>query len=277
MMSTEFYDVEKQVHRESEGQDTITPLTNAFFIKQFGRLKNLSASNKSLSSIHSSSSLTNGPSNPVEFEFDTKSMLSDAAHYGKAKNRLHIPQSFLSMFRSDSSPYKSKNNISEFLSESARLSPTFGLNRRSDADDANLNTTFHSNITPHNIRNSSQNINQTDKVFDALSNILIGNTTSTHQVNQVSSNNYYNNGKIHLDNEFIENVKLIVRENEAIKKRKINKSRFMCSLVTFLFFVLMFLLICYFLFTVNSIANNFKLSFRYKIDLIQSSNNISSI
>lgn len=273
-MSHEFYDVEKQVHRESEGQDTITPLTNAFFVKQIGKLKNLSASNKSLSSIHSSSSLTNGQ---VEFEFETKSMLSDAVHFQKAKNRLHIPQSFLSIFRSDSPHKASRTNISDLLNESARLSPTFEPKRHPEIDDPHLNTTFYSNINSNHMKQSVHNLNQTDKVFDALSNILIGNTQSNHQINPVSSNTYYNNGKIHLDHEFIENVKLIVRENEANKKRKINKSRFMCSLITFLFFLLMFMLICYFLITLNSIANNFKLNISYKLDLIKSSFNTSSI
>ncbi|RNA17839.1 hypothetical protein BpHYR1_038549 [Brachionus plicatilis] len=230
-MSREFYDVEKQVHRESEGQDTITPLNNAFFVRQIGRLKNLSASNKSLSSIHSSSSLSNGAANPVEFEFETKSMMSDAVHFGKAKNRLDIPRSFLSIFRSDKA---SKTNISELFNESVRLSPTFESKRQPDADDLNLNTTFYSNITSHTIKQSAQNLNQTDKVFDALSNIIIANTASNHQVNAVAPNNYFQNGKIHLDNEFIENVKLIVRENEANKKRKINKSRFLIKMCRFL-------------------------------------------
>ncbi|CAF0819717.1 unnamed protein product, partial [Brachionus calyciflorus] len=222
-MSNEIYDIEKQVHRESEGQDTITPLTNAFFIKQLKQLKH-HGSNKSINSIQSSNSLTNNRISTLsESDFETNSLFGDVFNIRKKSNQhLNIPQSFMSIFHSGGSQHKiSKTNVSDyyqsnsFLNESFKLSQNLPHKKYTDTlDEHNLNTTFYSNFTSNTLKNSNQNLNQTDKVFDALSNILIGNNASNQQLNQINSNTQFNNGKILLDHEFIESVKLIVLQSE---------------------------------------------------------------
>lgn len=233
------FDVEKQVHRDSEGQDTITPLTNVFFIKQLSKLKQHNGSSKSINSIQSGSSL-NRNSILVENDFDTHSLHK-------------IPEAFLSLFRSSSSRSQSKTNLSDIiyqsnnlLNESFKYSPNLNQNKKLNQEESNLNTTFNSgkqSLVHLNSNSSNASVaNKTDKVFDALSNILLQQTSQ--------------NRKIYLENEFIENVKLIVKHSEMIKKKKLDKSIFMCRFITFLFFLFMLMLVCYFLKTLHSISSN---------------------
>lgn len=82
--------------------------------------------------------------------------------------------------------------------------------------------------------------NQTDKVFDALSTII--NQSSSDVANEI---------------EFINALKLIVKENERSQQRKKDKAAWMWTVITFLVFCLMTVMVIIFAISVYSISNGF--------------------
>jgi hypothetical protein len=66
-------------------------------------------------------------------------------------------------------------------------------------------------------------------------------------------------GGVESREKFIENVKLIVKQSEMIKKHKINKSIFICRTLTILMFLFMSLFVLFFLHTIVSIWQSFLL------------------
>lgn len=82
--------------------------------------------------------------------------------------------------------------------------------------------------------------NQTDKVFDALSTII--NQSNSDVTNEV---------------EFINALKLIVKENERSQQRKKDKVAWLWTIITFLVFCLMLFMVIVFGVSVYSISNGF--------------------
>ena len=270
----DFIDIEKQVlavHRESEGQDTITPLTNAKFLKQLNKLKHYESS-RSINSNTSLSSNTsygnnlnaNGMSNPNN---DTLSEI------GSTKSSLtrNIQGKLLSFFGSfknslsaSTSVAVSKNNVSEFVDQLNQLDCKLDQNQLRDHITFKINSVADEETENTDLLNKSFNLNhssktslthfQTDQVYDALS---------------MAINNPNNN--IVLDKKFIEDVRIIVQQSELIKKRQIDKSIFICKVLITLFFLFIFSLVVLFFITLNSIANNFLNVHFYKNNLNQTS------
>jgi hypothetical protein len=87
---------------------------------------------------------------------------------------------------------------------------------------------------------SIANTNKTDQVFDALHMIINQNSTQM----------------IYVDDDFVQNIRLIVEQTEQTKRRKLDKNRCFCRLFTMAFFLLMFMFVCLFLKTLHSIALN---------------------
>ena len=101
------------------------------------------------------------------------------------------------------------------------------------AEEESLNTNKNSN------RKKGRR-NQTDKVFDALSTII--NQSSSDVTNEI---------------EFINALKLIVKENERSQQRKKDKAAWMWSVITFFVFCLMIFMVIIFAISVYSISNGF--------------------
>jgi len=92
--------------------------------------------------------------------------------------------------------------------------------------------------TNSNVKNL--NSNQTDKVFDAISMVI--NQSKSDIKNEV---------------EFIEALKLIIKENESSNQRKKDNVAWMCTIATFFVFCLMLIMVVVFGVSVHSISNNF--------------------
>jgi hypothetical protein len=299
----EFIDIERQVHRESEGQDTITPLTNTAFLKQLNKLKHQYGSNRTINSIASSHSNNTPPStlvnrysslnDQIDASSDT-SLKSSGPEYIKKKSI--VPESFLNLFRTRSesrSAIENANSVFGMLDRSFFDSnsttncytepPTNAkgsTNRMAIADDAASNFKTSIYQQSHNLNHSTRagsllninapvgvggrSANPTDQMFDALSSILI-NTQNvavaeppSSKTAQTSPTDPNANTKENRE-KFIENVKLIVKQSELIKKHKISKSIFICRALTFLMFLFMFLFVMFFLHTISSIWQSFLL------------------
>jgi hypothetical protein len=298
----DFVDIERQVHRESEGQDTITPLTNTAFLKQLNKLKHTYGSNRTINSLSSSSSSRSNTLPNAERAASRYSSLNDQIDASSEtsiksggpeyiKKKSIVPESFLNLFRTRSesqSAIENANNIFGMLDRTFSDSnsttncytdpPTNAkgsTNRMAAAED--VTSSFKASIyhQSHNLNHSTRagsllnintpggrSVNPTDQMFDALSSILIntqGTTVdTTTRVPQTAQDLNATNSKENRE-KFLENVKLIVKQSEMIKKHKINKSIFICRTLTFLMFLFMFLFVMFFLHTIASIWQSFML------------------
>ena len=86
--------------------------------------------------------------------------------------------------------------------------------------------------------------NTTDEVFDAISMIV-------------------NNNNVLIEKDFIESIKLIVRQSEQIRKRRLDLSIFVCRVILFLFLAFMMMFFIGFFYTLNSISNEFRIKNLY--------------
>jgi hypothetical protein len=258
----DFIDIERQVHRELEGQDTITPLTNTAFLKQFNKLKQHGGSNKSINSTNSQNRYST-ISDHTDMSADTQSIQSSSSQ----KNKFKMPQSFKTLFRGQSSRSNMDQNFMDLLEQNANFdndNQTATLNRsllyqssRNEEVFSNYKS-LHCGPSSTTNMNSAKtsflnlNSNKTDKVFDALSSII-------SQQNNIILNDKANNKINSIENteKFIENVRLIVKQSELIKKHKINKSIFVCRLFTFLVFLFIAIFVLYFVKTILAITSQF--------------------
>ncbi len=85
--------------------------------------------------------------------------------------------------------------------------------------------------------------NKTDKVFDALSTILLETTNNGASSIQVS------------ELELVEVVKLIVKEAQEKEARKKNKVAWLCTTFTFFFLLFMIMMMAFFVYRLHSITN----------------------
>ena len=209
-MKEEFIDIEKQTHtnhRESEGQDTITPLTNTLFLKQLAKLKSVTSNNSSNLSL---SSLSTNSINSMKLSLTPKS----SRHRSNEDLKDNLTNPFADLF--------------SFNKTSSKMSL--------DKNDETLNTSLNL-ISNHQILSTKSG---TDQVYDVISNIIHNPETNV----------------LLIDKEFIENVKIVVIQAELLKKKKMNKSIFICRIFLFLFLFALFIMFFYFLKTLNVITAN---------------------
>ena len=193
--------------------------------------------------------------------------------------KANIPESFLNLFKKTSSTSDNssdsmftqsgyfENNQININNENVSLRPVSAMqsprlahskdrfhttysksNNDSEAEDL-LNKSFNiknnyiaSVSTTSSTKVSTLNHkNKTDEVYDAISYIM-------HNPN---------NNNVIIDKEFIHNIKIIVQKSELVKKKKLDKSIFICRVMLLIFFIFMSIFILVFLKTLNSIANNF--------------------
>ena len=293
----DFVDVEKQVNREAEGQDTITPLTNTVILKQLNKLRRVS-SNKTINSINSSSTNFNSTnryssvSDSIDAnENEDKKSVSGLSQQ-LAKKKSLVPESFANLFRTRSESRSAQDNVSnifEMLDKSFYDSnSTTNFN---DANDVNTNnakpsasrlmsindvssTQFKrfsnhlksSSAYNNSVKTSYQVLNSvttnvTDRMFDALSSILMNNQHRVVRKNDPDNTPVLNNEVNGRENreKLIESVKLVVKQSELIKKHKLNTSIFICRSLTFFVFMFMLVFAVFFLRTILSIWQSFSL------------------
>ena len=272
------FDIERQVHRENEGQDTITPLTNTPFLKQLNKLKHVAGSNKSINSTNSSNADRIDIAEP-----DTQSVKSNLSQRLMKKASL-VPESFRTLFRTKSdNRAKNESNLIELLDQSFfetksnldtssnvnEKSSTLHVNRVGSREEAS-SSSKSLGFTPTNLNTNSasqkasflnlnlitaSNSNSTDKVFDAISSIIQNQHISLDLQSKKKNANFVEN--LESREKLIENVRLIVKQSEMLKKHRINKSIFMCRFFTFMVFLLMFIFVLYFIKTILSITDRF--------------------
>ena len=256
----EFVDIERQVHREAEGEDTITPLTNNVFLKQLSKLKH-HGSTRSINSLTGSSNDTSNNNNNNNNSESCKSSLNNlnikslnSTDSGSIRSGLNnfIPESFLALF----SPNLAKADAKSSASTTNILANQVSQNGGGGGSDRppfmsstmRMNTCSPPSSQHQHQQPSTPSTNVTDQMFDVIKNVIenpeaIG--ASSHLV---------------FDKEFLENVRLIVKHSDSIRKRKADKSIFMCRLAAFVFLALMAIMFAYFLKTVVSILIRFSFS-----------------
>lgn len=251
-MSRDINDVE----RGAEGQDTITPLTNSAFLKQLSKLKHYTGSVRSVNSTNSSSD----PATPTDGkEFDAQSFKSRSSINSNQSRKNRTPANLLSLFRTHSK--SSRLNLDELISSNLEI--VGGGDNGAELLHAK---TYQPPNTPtisfaHLSSSNSTSNNRADKLVDVLNSIIINsNNDSTSDLKQ---------------NELLNNLRLLLKHSEMMKRQKLDKSIFICRLFIFFFFLLMFLMICYFLKTIHSISNNFLKVEQYEHQFINQFNNSS--
>lgn len=238
---TDINEIEKQTHREAEGQDTITPLTNSVFLRQLSKLKHQSTvagqsgSNKSINSIGATT-----PRSPLDTSLDTQSITS-LNNAGKSKAP-KTPENLLSLFSRGTTNSSSASDFTRSASASVKH-----LNAIVDAKSSNM---------------------VAEKLVDALSSMVSFNRDFV----PVKSTDRQKSGRttpktntlirsdedVVLDDEFINNIRLIVQHTEMMKRHKLSKSICACRVFMALFLFVMVIMICYFLKTVYSISESFR-------------------
>jgi hypothetical protein len=273
--SKDFLDVEKQTHRELEGDDTITPLNNAPFLKQLTKLKR-QTSLESLNSTLSLNSLTQDEYHQQRWKPSSSAEQGSIHSYKSFK--LKVPESFKNLFSKSQKPpeqqlmhdleyFRSKstganrtnNNNHEVVDSLTHLgnvykSSKYVFTSYDNLADKKLNSLqsgkslinvnkLHSRIlkSPMSTTMAAQSLvavtlNNTDQLCDAISSIIHNNDL--------------------MEKDLIENVKLIVRQSELIKKRQLVMSIFMCRVALFVFLGFMMALVFGFFYTLSSISND---------------------
>ena len=174
--------------------------------------------------------------------------------------KANIPESFLNLFKKTSSTADNstdsmftqsgyfENNQININNENVSLRPVSAMpsprlvhyndrfnttyskmsNNDSEAEDL-LNKSFNikNNYIASVSTSSSAKVstlnhkNKTDEVYDAISYIM-------HNPN---------NNNVIIDKEFIHNIKIIVQKSELVKKKKLDKSIFICRVMLLIFFI----------------------------------------
>lgn len=229
-------ELEKQLDRASEGQDTITPLTNAAFLRQLSKLKHqggIGSSQQSSGSTKSINSIDSNNRSPLEtsfpFDQDTQSISSPT----KKNTHNRLPENLLSLFSKDGPIALNNSDFARSISASAK----------------HLNS----------LENRTSNV-VAEKLVDALTSMVSINQELVYgkAAKSVKQKNINDSEEIFLDDDFINNVRLIVQHNELMKKHKLSKSIFACRIFISIFLIIMLLMIGYFLKTVYSISESFK-------------------
>lgn len=228
-------DVEKQAdeqqaltqqpsHRESEGQDTITPLTNSIFLKQLSKLKHttqaLMGSSKSLGDSGGSS--------------ESLKSLGSLGGSKQSNVATKTPDTLMALFEAP----PSINPIT-----------TSDLIRSASVSAKHLNSI-----------NSIHSSTAAERLVEALTSMVSFNRelamTPKPQLRKLNNNNE-NQSEFVFDQDFIADIRLIVMTHELRKRHRLSKSIFTCRLVVGVFGLLMIAMIIYFFMTMNSIVEEF--------------------
>lgn len=267
-------DFEKQAHRELEGDDTITPLTNATFLKQLTKLKQLT--NNAVGSSKSINTLKSFSENSFNVEISTTKSDDDQMSVKKFLSK-RMPERLQKLFVSKSTTttptqvddlqfFRSKsklnaNKIGKRVFDSTDSDNLRASRLTSSIDDFDRQMTSNENemafdknsllktmsgsyaLSTATKISASATIaavpaNKTDQMYDAISSIMSKNVL--------------------IENDFIESVKLIVRQSELIKKKRVDMSIFVCRVFLFSFLVFMVAFFFLFLYTLDSISNEFQ-------------------
>lgn len=268
-------DIEKQIHRELEGDDTITPLTNATFLKQFTKLKHQTATlnnnnnnlpSKSINSLKSSSS--NSFNSTCHYDSKNEDQTSIKSFLSR---RISVPERFQKLFSKKTSPkfvddlqFFTKTKLShnkvaqDFVDSDNMKASRFAASiddlfkQTSNENDFTfdkgslLKTSYKNSLSTATKLSNSMTfqsvttvvVNNTDQVFDAISSIMTKNVI--------------------IEKDLIESVRFIVRQSELIRKRRIDTSIFMCRVFLFSFLIFMAAFFFGFFYTLNVILNEFK-------------------
>jgi hypothetical protein len=209
-------------------------LSNNVFLKQIAKLKTNNGSSKSINSVNSLSS------NNLNQYLHTSSVNSIKSNTSSTnESSLNMPKTFLNLFKNKSNSNLSEidkiniNRSTNFLGKISAGSSIMKLNAKlNDCDDESEKNVSFSQVAAVN------NCNQTDLVFDELSIML----------------NKSSNNKVLLDDEFKENIRIIVKQSEILKKHQVDKVRLICTIWTFLFFLFMLIFFIFFIFKLHSIG-----------------------
>ena len=209
-------------------------MSNNVFLKQIAKLKTNNGSSKSINSVNSLSS------NNLNQYLHTSSVNSIKSNTSSTnESSLNMPKTFLNLFKNKSNSNLSEidkiniNRSTNFLGKISAGSSIMKLNAKlNDCDDESEKNVSFSQVAAVN------NCNQTDLVFDELSIML----------------NKSSNNKVLLDDEFKENIRIIVKQSEILKKHQVDKVRLICTIWTFLFFLFMLIFFIFFIFKLHSIG-----------------------
>lgn len=219
-------------------------LNNNVFLKQIAKLKHYTGSTKTINSLTSS---TDSSSTQNLNQFHHTSSINGSTTNTNSGD-LGVPKSLFNIFKTKSNSSLSEigvmNKSSNFLSKltSSSGSSTNKLNTMNFFNRLSSQIKSNDFDDDENEKNTSitvNNLNQTDLVFDELSGILNKSTGR----------------KVILDEDFKEKMKLIVQQTELTKKHEIDKVRWMCRIMTLVFFLFMFIFFIVFVVELHSIGN----------------------
>lgn len=243
------------------------------FLRQLQKIRQNSKSNKSISSVGSSSRSNRNSylSDHTDGGDDSQSLRSVAGSQREfdPNNKSSVPQSFLNLFRTPSNSRSAhiNANLASELDKYSLLNMTLSNNMISEKTSYNEDKQSRASTlgTHTTARASVHNLNhtKTDMVFDALSSIISQN----HKINVGSGIDQRMSSKIQppadalaaasnpieSDDEkqlLMDNIKLLVREAEKIRKRRIDKSIFICRALTLVVFIFICAFILFFIKTI---------------------------
>ena len=149
-----------------------------------------------------------------------------------------MPNSFLNMFRPKKKSDSSSNvSIADLLVAQAELHES--NESKKAVKKFNSDELFDRSL-------SLGRSNKAEQLFDAISGII---------------HNPYN--QVLIDEQFIHNIRQIVKETELARKQKLDKIRWFCNVFTVLFFLFMVCFVVLFVFRINKISENFISQLRY--------------
>lgn len=208
------------------------------FLKQIAKLKHYTGSSRSINSANSSNNDLTGSQqfNTYQHTSSVNSINRHISHDSKSR----VPKAFANLFKTRSNTSLSEiNKVSSLTSKAASVaSSTNKLNSLNLFRQYSINDEME--VTSlNNMTQVVSNLNKTNLVFDEISDMLNKSTGR----------------KVILDDEFRENLNLIVQQSELMKKHQTDKVRFICKFFTFLFFLFMFVFFMLFLYELHSIGS----------------------
>ena len=300
---SDLIDFEKQKHRELEGDDTITPLTNATFLKQLTKLKH-----------HTTFNATNAPVGACDSSKSINSLKlspSDSFHvthfsYAESKNedqlsitsvlskriKDSVPRSLQKLFSKKNSPklvddlqfFRSKakfnnNKVGHDATDSDNLKSTHMASSLADFEkqiNYDQDITFDKSSIMKNVSlNYKTSLSVTTKLstsatIQSVATVAVNNTDQMYDaISSIMTKNVF------IENDFIESVKLIVRQSELIRKKRLDLSIFMCRVFLFSFLIFMMAFFLGFFYTLNNISNEFYLKWTIENSKLNSTTTLS--
>ena len=277
-------DSEKKGNRELEGEDTITPLTNATFLKEINKLKLQNVLSTSRSSLKSSSNHSIANENAAKISDDQISLTSMLSKRLKDS----VPESLQKLFAK-----KPVNDVQFFHSKASHAKKRFYADS-TDADITNMNLRKgdklaascgdFDKITNHDHENPLEKISFFKTMSCSLKNsVSVTNSNANkacqsatalsntaHQIQASSTDQVYDaislimSKNVLIEKDFVESIRLIVRQSEQIRKRRLDFSIFICRVILCVFLALMMMFFVGFFYTLNSISNEFRVKNLYE-------------